>query len=47
MTVKYQLEEESQTYLIEKEDILMDARILGQTVEVKETSEFSDYKKVR
>jgi len=47
MTVKYQLEEESQTYMIEKEDILMDARILGQTVEVKETSEFSDYKKVK
>jgi hypothetical protein len=32
---------------MEKENILMDARILGQTVEVKTISEFSDYKKVR
>jgi hypothetical protein len=47
MTIKYQLEGESQTYLMEKENILMDARILGQTVEVKTISEFSDYKKVR
>ncbi len=47
MTVTYKMEEGTQTYLIEKEDILMDARILGQTVEVKEISEFSEYKKVR
>ncbi len=47
MTIKYQLEESTQTYLMEKEDIVMDARILGQTVEVKTISEFSDYKKVR
>ncbi len=47
MVVNYQFEESTQTYLIEKEDILMDARILGQTIEVKEISEFFDYKKVR
>lgn len=47
MTVTYKMEEDTQTYLIKKEDILMDARILGQTVEAKEISEYSDYKKVR
>ncbi len=47
MVVNYQFEDSTQTYLIKKEDILMDARILGQTIEVKEISEFSDYKKVR
>ncbi len=47
MVVTYKVDEETKTYLIEKEDILMDARLLGQIVEVKETTEFSDYKKVR
>jgi len=47
MVVTYKVEEGTKTYLIEKEDILMDARLLGQSVEVKETSEFYDYKKVR
>jgi len=32
---------------MEKEELLMDARILGQAVEVKEIKEFYDYKKVR
>jgi len=30
-----------------KEELLMDARLLGQTVEVTENNEFYDYKKVR
>ena len=47
MVISYKLDEESKTYLIEKEEMLMDARLLGQSVEVKMTTEFSDYKKVR
>ncbi len=47
MTVSYQLEEETNTYLIDHEEIIIDTRLLGQNVEVKETVEFYDYEKIR
>ena len=47
MTVFYQLEEGTRTYLIKQEDILMTARLLGQSVEVKETIVFFDYERIR
>ncbi len=47
MVFSYTLDEESNTYLIEKEETLMDARLLGQLVKVEITTEFFDYKKVR
>lgn len=47
MIVFYTLDKETKTYLIEKEDVQMDARILGQTVQIKEINEFYEYKKVR
>ena len=47
MTEYYQFEEESGTYLVEKEESIMDVRLFGQNIEVKEIVEFYDYKKVR
>ena len=46
MVIYYLYDEETNTYLMEKEDVLMDAKMLGQSVEVEMITEFSDYKKV-
>ncbi|RLD26542.1 MAG: hypothetical protein DRI54_02670 [Bacteroidetes bacterium] len=46
MEVDYQLNEEEQTYFIQKEEIEMDIHLLGELVKIKEINEFSDYKKI-
>ena len=46
MTVEFMPGHENETYLIKDETIIMDAKLLGQLVEIKEYSEFYDYKKV-
>jgi hypothetical protein len=47
MIISYRLEEGTDTYLIDQENILMDVRLLGQNVEVVETIDYYDYKKIR
>ncbi len=46
MTMFYKVDEESKTYLIDKETLSFDTHVLGQPVEVNETTEFYNYKKV-
>ena len=45
MTMYYKQDMESKTYLLDKETLMFDTHVLGQQVEVKETSEYYDYKK--
>lgn len=47
MTVEFMPDAENKTYLIKDETIIMDAKLLGQVVEIKEYYEFYDYKKVK
>lgn len=46
MEIDFHLQEATGEYLIEKESILMDAKLLGQTVEVAMDSVFRNYQKV-
>jgi len=43
MFVNYTYNEESKTYLISKENLDMKANILGQVIDIKEITEYSDY----
>ena len=45
MTMYYKPDEESLTYLLNKETMMFDTHVLGQPVEVKTVTEFYDYKK--
>ena len=47
MTLVFLQDTENKTYLIKDEHIVMDAKVLGQIVEIKDINEFSDYKKVK
>ncbi len=47
MTVVFVQNAENKTYLIKDEHIVMDAKLLGQVVEIKVINEFFDYKKVK
>ena len=47
MEIDFHLQEATGEYLIEKESILMDAKLLGQTVEVTVNSVFQNYKKIK
>jgi hypothetical protein len=46
MFVNYTYNEESKTYLISKENLDMKANILGQVIDIKEITEYSDYTKI-
>ena len=47
MTIVFIQDAENKTYLIKDENIVMDAKLLGQVVEIKVTNEFFDYEKVK
>ena len=47
MTVVFVQNAENKTYLIKDEHIVMDAKLLGQVIEIKVINEFSDYKRVK
>ena len=47
MTFKYKQEEGTAAYLIDEEDMVIDAKLLGQIVEVKTNTVFYDYEKVK
>lgn len=46
-TQKYKQEEGTGTYLIDEEDMVIDAKLLGQIVEVKTNTVFYDYEKIK
>lgn len=45
MVIYYFLNEEEHIYLVQKEDLEMQVKLLGQLVTIKEINEFSNYKK--
>jgi len=45
MAVYYFFNKEAQTYMIKKEDLDMQVKLLGQLVDINEKSEFSNYRK--
>ena len=47
MAVKYIQEEGTGAYLMEEQDMVIDAKLLGQIVEVKSNTVFYDYEKVK
>ena len=47
MTVELMADSDGKTVLLKDETIIMDVKLLGQLVEIKEETEFYDYKKVK
>ncbi len=47
MIVEFMSDTTSVTYLVKDETIIMDAKILGQVVEINNRNNYYDYKKVR
>jgi hypothetical protein len=45
MVVRYIYNKDAQTFLVKEEDLDMQVKLLGQLVDIKEKSEFSNYKK--
>jgi len=45
MVVTYTYSSEEQTYLIKKENLTMEVKLLGQLISLEEINEFSNYKK--
>lgn len=47
LTINYQFDEENNTYHISREDLYIQAKLLGQLVDIEDVMEFSNYKKVK
>jgi len=45
MVVNYEYNEDEKNYFVQKEDLDMEVKLLGQLVTINEINEFSNYKK--
>ena len=47
MIVEFTPDTENNTYLVKDENMIMDAKLLGQVVEINNRNKYYDYKKVK